>query len=385
MTLNHYLPCFLLTAVALAQSADLQVAGLTGEELGQPTWTSWTLASHPHAAFQFAPLEGRHTLMFVHATIDADVSGPTTARGLIEVYPFLAPPHSTWTSSHAEFNGLPSGTTLEGSTMLVIPPARMVDHLQAFIALSPSDRPLFGPLNGTGPTQLFTQVGAFAGTSQLDERFPWGGAWSDGGRVTNVSEVGRRALLMAASQSTPGALPGMDELDDLINSEYGFVIHVQCAHVGFPSAGAPPVIKFSQSVVMRRRSLREDDGDVRRALMGPLRTCAALHDDHLFFHLAGRSEYCDFYFDHAVSGLVAFFETTTGWVTAPQLANPPGVTGTIARFSYPWNGISGFGYVALPWGEGEMPIFLKPKFNYCESEALVIHAFNVHPEHVPPQ
>ncbi len=372
---------------ALSAQSDLRIAGfdepplpLDLEGLDDSEWITTTEETHGFAALRYVPTAGRRTLFFAHTTLDTSEQGQSTARAVIDLFPFLGPPTASWTTSHPAFANLGVDRQVTGATQLAIPPHRIVGHLQKYVqASSPA---AWGPFTGSGdptPPTILVNPGTWIAADDEDERLPWNGTLHTDGAVFEVGDVARRALYMAAHQAMPQSqLPGLESIADMVNYEYGYLIHVQAVAVIPPTGQDGWKLHVSPSVVMRRRSLNEDVQNPRWQVLGALRRCQSPFVLGHWVNFAGRGEWFDVEFGAPVVGSTAHFETTTGWVEVQQQA-PFTEAPNIARYAYPANGVHGVAFFSLPG-----PTFLQPL--YPDNNSIywaTVFAFDPLPAHLP--
>ena len=354
------IPLFLFVAA----TAPAQVFQLTGYDdlttpLGPPVsgildarWAALTYNEEP----------GEATLIFVNTTLEpppptnADLA--SVAEGIVVVYPFLAPPEA-WTTGDP--SALPSGVTLAAATAtdLVIPPLRVRDHISKFLqAGGPGGTSAFGTYNPPPGTVASVQWSSTSATLQglaPDEQRPWidlgAPGWATASAnipVFEVANLGCASVQQAAHNLVEANTPWLDVddlqvglLNDLLREDYGFLIHVQAAHVK-SEPGANPVVRFSQPRVMRRASLKSFEPSP----LPPMRWVPWIVGEEQRMYLGGRGEHLTIQFTELVGNLTALIPTSSGTVAVSQQPWPVEVPNpmNIACFSYPPNAVTGLVY-----------------------------------------
>ena len=352
------LPCRSLLVFTFAaapvcsQQQPLELAGFLLPELAASApWGGGI--DEPLAALRYGEAVNETTLLFVHTTIDATIAGPDVARGVINLYPFMAPPTSGWTGAQAASIASASfGCQLHLDpaalgAALVVPPARIARHVAQM--LGESGAPRYGTASTNGLVNL-TQITDWpASLALFDERRVWATAtWpttpAGHAAVFDVVQAGRQALSVAANESVLGSGLSIDavsltDLADVCDRELGFQIHVQAVHVDRTSI--PPTIRFSQRAVLRRRSLFQNSGDDWFLAYGPRAWVPSVLDHDINIYLAGLGAEMHVLFPQSVANLRAWIPTTTGLVPSDQLPNVDGIHPEIARHAVPENAVPG--------------------------------------------
>ena len=341
----------LLAGVAVAQ--DLQIAGFEGSSLpASPVWALQTLEVHDHATLLCtAPRAATHVLLFAHTTVD-DTAETVPLRLL---YPFLCPPVDQTLATVRDQMASSIAWDNPGQA-LAVPATRVRMHLQAFLASG--NRPSFGPVMGTTATRFTGDPLVWQSAGRTDERRSWSEPWFESNQVFNVSAVGREALRVAAYAALAEGqmeLSGLDALDSVMRSEFGYRIHIQALFVSFDGGVR---VRASQSVVAHRACLRE------LGLFGPIQAFPSVFNADHWVYAAQRGGIAHVMFPHSVQGLTAFFETTSGWVQSAQIPNPLGAEPERARFAYPADAVSGFAYFMMVPVLGGAPVFVNPLHAY---------------------
>jgi hypothetical protein len=200
-------------------------------------------------------------------------------------------------------------------------------------------------------------------------------------QVLSVAHTGRAAVIVAAHAAMPGvSLDGLDALNQLLDENYGFEVHMQAAH--FRGGPPGPSLFFTDSVVLKRRSLMAREGDEWWTLFGPMRWCPNVVFLGLFLHLAGLGEELHVQFPEDPSGeaigdLRAYIPVASGqWQIMPRIPNPLGLREDIARFAVPIDAVSG----PVCFDRASNPLVpVTPMRHEWGSPTILMYVFQVNP------
>ncbi|HHH28623.1 MAG TPA: hypothetical protein ENK57_09795 [Polyangiaceae bacterium] len=324
-----------------------------------------------------------HSLLFVHTTIDETVAGSVVTRGLIGAMPFLVAPPSTgtglgWPLTSPEFTALQSTYSFEGQPS-VIPPRRIAQHVQAFVAANYG--PGFGTFGNNGNVQVDdTTVQPTTTLADWDERQAFANvAWtsySNSTRQTFVPEdLGRRSVIQAAYefQNSMPNLPPLDagslaKINEMLDQKVGYEIYIQVVHVIPPAPSGKIRIHLGYYMKLRRRSLLQQGLANWLSIKGVDRYAPHAFDRNVSVYLGPLGDEAHILFDHPVGSLaqpttlVAYFPTTSGFVAVPQTPNPTSpyppydlLRPNVGIFQVPMNAITGVAYFEDVFAAPTMP------------------------------
>ena len=217
------------------------------------------------------------TVLFFHVTLDnqtGDGKYDEAITGLMTALPFLARPPASGGWSPADLAPLFSANDFpdfSGEDLLVIPPARLHEHLLRYI--NSNNQAGFGTTAVTSSFLQATTLPTFTGTADWDERQAFStvtfASGIDGLPAFNPSDIGRASVLQAAHQFHnlhQPALPPLNEasidwLNDMMNQDLGFEILAQPVHIKPPTGTSSRYrMRFGKHVVIRRLSLGQQQG-----------------------------------------------------------------------------------------------------------------------------
>jgi hypothetical protein len=331
------LSALLTSAVALVGQQDLRIAGFVAPNSDPSEWGEKTEAAQ--AAVRYDELAGEHTLLFVHTTVDPSVAGQVVADGITKALPFMASPiGSNWTLAAPELVAM-TGYQFSGMAPM-IPPRRIANHIAQFAAAN------FGAGYGsynpatTGFVEVTTAANMVATpTSNEDERQPWANSiWatqtSIGGVSFDTAQLGRAGIIQSAYEyvSFVGNLPPIDAgalqaLNDLLDTDLGFEIYVQAAHIKPATSGPGYDIRLTRHARIRRLSLLQLEGPWL-AIKGKARHVPHPCNAEANIYLAPRGDEMHIVFATAVGTLAnpttlrAYVPTSSGVAIVDQTANP---------------------------------------------------------------
>lgn len=348
------------------------------------------------------------TIVFMHISSTSRPSGPNVGKGAEVLYPFIATPSSSWTAGAV----VAGTTTLEllntpTSFALHIPPHRVRAHLlqlnvsganfgeftlpgSAHTVAGQSGERFGAP--GSWPTSLSTsdERNSLQNREIQPGTFRWSVCSDNGDPVFDaVSAV--RDSIWAAAHEWAGSAGGLDdqmiaELQNFLNSEGGFDIHLQAIHIKPDAAAGKIKIRVSAPAVVFRRSGAQPGNSSYFAQNGALRYLPNLFDNS-YVYLAGLGEEAHILFPTAQSGLRAWFPTSTGGyvsaiqvgpslqVTNPYHSGGAGGTYHAAVFTYPIDGGNGIAFfddpniIPLP---GHSATQVIPSFSHGSSGGAMI-------------
>ena len=260
----------------LAPSLGIKV--FTGSSVPPNTQAvEWAISDLANGALEYSMTPGAtHLLMVLVLPDPAFLSNTESLAAFQSLYPFLGLPTGTWTAGDQVLQQAGYDIYNDQSLSVVIPPIRLVAHVNAFLAGSSVPHTFgpslaFGQLPPEGP--LFTLPATVSTASNLDERYYLSGNWNSSRNVFDMPQLSRRCLDVAAFRySALTRAASVNSLDVLIRQTCRWKVQMQVVHVIPPNTVANPTnrarIKLSKSVVNVRTSLGVQNNDAWLAAVG---------------------------------------------------------------------------------------------------------------------
>jgi hypothetical protein len=224
----------------------------------------WVSSDQTNAALEYSMTPGATHLLMVHVLPDpAFLANTESLAAFQSLYPFLGLPTGTWTAGDPVLQQAGYDIYNDQSLPVVIPPVRLVAHVNAFLA-GASVPHTFGPSLAAGqlPPEgaLFTLPTTVSTTSNLDERYYLSGNWNSARNVFDMPQLSRRCLDVAAFRySSLTRAASVNSLDVLIRQTCRWKVQMQVVHVIPPNTAANPTNRA-------RITISKASGNVRTSL-----------------------------------------------------------------------------------------------------------------------